>query len=230
MRELDLLSDYPAPSNPRNVSSNIRTIENRILASYRDRDYYDGDRNNGYGGYNYDGRWVPFVKKLTDKYGLNNKSSFLQVGCEKGFLLHDIKNKYQDIKLRGYEVSNYAINNAMDSVRDVIDIGRFHKLPYNDNYYDLVLAIGVVYTLCLSDAISCIKEIQRVSNGNSFITLGSFSNSEEERLFRMWSVLGCTILHESDWIEVLNHCGYTGDYKFVGAKSLNLKEIVDIAQ
>ena len=111
----------------------------------------------------------------------------------------------------------------MESIRNIIDQGRYSKLPYDDNEFDLVLAIGVVYTLCLGDAIACLKEIQRVSSGNSFITLGSFSTPEEEKLFKMWSILGCTILHEEDWLQILKHTGYTGDYKFVGAKSLNLE-------
>jgi len=223
MREFDLLSDYPSPKSPRYVSESIRTIENRIRASYRDRDYYDGDRDDGYGGYVYDGRWVPFVDKIFNTYELTGDSSILQIGCEKGFLLHDLKNRYSNLNLHGYEMSEYAIDNSMESIRNVIDQGRYYSLPYCDNEFDLVLAIGVVYTLCLGDAISCLKEIQRVSSGNSFITLGSFSNPEEEKLFKMWSVLGCTILHENDWIQVLKHVGYTGDYKFVGAKSLNLE-------
>jgi len=223
VREFDLLSDYPSPKSPRYVSESIRTIENRIKASYRGVEYYDGGRNNGYGGYVYDGRWVPFVDKIFNTYELASDSSILQIGCEKGFLLHDLKSRYSNLNLRGYEMSKYAIDNSMESIRNIIDQGRYSNLPYDDNGFDLVLAIGVVYTLCLGDAIACLKEIQRVSNGNSFITLGSFSTPEEEKLFRMWSVLGCTILHEEDWLQVLEHTGYTGDYKFVGAKSLNLE-------
>ncbi len=225
MKEFDLLSDYPAPATPRYVSKNIRTIENRINASYRGYNYYDGHRNDGYGGYSYDGRWIAFSEKILETYQLSDNSSILHIGCEKGFLLNDLNEMNKNIELRGYEMSSYAIEQAMPSIKHLIDNGRYNILPYSDNEFDFVLAIGVVYTLCLADAISCLKEIQRVSKGNSFVTLGSFSNNEEERLFRMWSVLGCTILHESDWKKVLTHAGYTGDYKFVGAKTLNLIEL-----
>ena len=37
-------------------------------------------------------------------------------------------------------------------------------------------------------------------------------------------LLGSTILSKGDWVEVLNHVGYTGDYKFNTASSLNLVE------
>ena len=30
-------------------------------------------------------------------------------------------------------------------------------------------------------------------------------------------------LKKEEWIDILNHCGYTGDYHFTSAKTLNLK-------
>ena len=64
MREFDALSGYPEPKQPRVVSSNLRTIQHRIVASYRGKELYDGDRNFGYGGFNYDGRWLPIAKNM----------------------------------------------------------------------------------------------------------------------------------------------------------------------
>ena len=110
----------------------------------------------------------------------------------------------------------------MESVKSNIEKAPFTKLPFDENEFDLVLALGAVYTLNLGDAIQCLKEIQRVSKGKSFITLGSYTNEESFKLFRNWTLLGTTILHEKEWVEVLKHVGYTGDYKFTGAKSLHL--------
>jgi len=56
MREFNPLTGYPEPKHPRVVGPDIRTIENRIIATYRGEEYYDGDRNNGYGGFRYVGR------------------------------------------------------------------------------------------------------------------------------------------------------------------------------
>ena len=99
MREFNLLSDYPKSQSKRYVSENLRTIKHRIVASYRDKEFYDGDRNYGYGGFKYDGRWEKIAKKITNEYNLDNKSSFLQLGCEKGFLLHDLKNILPNLKI-----------------------------------------------------------------------------------------------------------------------------------
>ena len=41
-----------------------RTIKNKFIAWKLDREYYDGERINGYGGYKYDGRWKTFLPKI----------------------------------------------------------------------------------------------------------------------------------------------------------------------
>ncbi len=224
MREFNALEGYPEPKEPRVVGPNIRTIYNRITAAYRDKEYYDGDRNNGYGGFRYDGRWASVAQNMFKEYGLTEHCAVLQIGCEKGFLLHDFNQLYPNMKIRGTDISSYAIDNAMPSVKPFITKASFTRLPFNDQEFDLVIAIGVVYTMNLADAIECLKEIQRVGKGKSFITLAAYRTEEELKLFRWWTVLGTTVLHEDEWVEVLKHIGYTGDYKFQNAKSLKLVE------
>lgn len=224
MREFNALRAYPEPKEPRYVGKNIRTIRNRIIASYRDERYYDGDRNNGYGGFKYDGRWKKIVETMIEDYQLAEDCALLQVGCEKGFLLHDFHERFSKMKIRGVEISDYAIAHAMPAVKQFIVKSDFDRLPFANREFDFVIAIGVVYTLNLGDAISCLKEIQRVSKGKSFVTLGAYKDEQEMRLFKQWSVLGCTILHINEWAEVLKEAGFTGDYYFKTVESLNLQE------
>lgn len=223
MREYNALKYYPQPKEPRYVGPGIRTIKNKIAASYRDQRYYDGERNNGYGGFIYDGRWKNVVNSMCVDYGLTEKSSLLQVGCEKGFLLHDFKEKFPSMKVRGTEVSDYAIVNSMPLVKPDIIKCDFINLPFENREFDFVIAIGVVYTLNLGDAISCLKEIQRVGKGKSFITLGAYRDQKGAELFNYWTLLGATILHVDEWVEVLKEAGYTGDYNFTTAEYLNLR-------
>lgn len=224
MRKFNALRDYPQPKEPRYVGPNIRTINNRIVASYRDERYYDGSRNNGYGGFKYDGRWKKIVESMVADYGLSEKSALLQVGCEKGFLLNDFHEYFPTMKIRGAEMSDYAIAHSMPSIRKYIVKTEYGKLPFKDREFDFVIAIGVVYTLTLRDAIFALKEIERVGKGKTFINLGAYRDEQGERLFRSWSLLGCTILHVDEWIEVLKEAGYTGDYYFTTAETLNLME------
>ena len=224
MREFNALSGYPEPKKPRIVNPSLKTIHHRIIASYRDKEFYDGDRSFGYGGFNYDGRWLPIAKNMCKEYGLTDQSSILQIGCDKGFLLHDFLQVNPEIKVHGTDISDYAIENAMDSIKPYIQKAPFTELPFDDGVFDYVIAIGPVYTLNLNDAIKCLKEIKRVGKGKSFVTLGSYTNKENFWLFKNWSVLGTTILHQDDWKEVLKHTNYKGDYKFVGSTSLNLRK------
>ena len=224
MREFNALRHYPQPKEPRYVGPSIRTIRNRIIASYRDGRYYDGERNNGYGGFQYDGRWKIVARSLCDDYVLDEKSSLLQLGCEKGFLLHDLHEHLPGMKVRGIEISDHAIAHSMSSIRHRITKGEFRKLSFRDREFDFVIAIGVVYTLNLPDAISCLREIQRVGREKSFITLGAYQNEQGARLLRYWTLLGTTILHVDEWREVLKEAGYTGDYQFITAEYLNLAE------
>ena len=95
MRKINILENLPKPKEPRIVGPHLRTIHNRIVASYRGKEYYDGDRMNGYGGFRYDGRWLPVARNMVKEYGLTEKSSILQINCEKGFLLHIFFSSFQ---------------------------------------------------------------------------------------------------------------------------------------
>ena len=105
MREFNLLEEYPKLDQPRYVASNLRTLKERIVANQRDENFFDGHRNFGYGGYKYDGRWKKVAKKLSDEYGLNDNSSFLQLNSEKGFLLKDLKDLHPKMSLKGLETT-----------------------------------------------------------------------------------------------------------------------------
>ena len=58
------------------------------IAKKYEKDYWDGNRRYGYGGYKYiPGRWKAVAKKLIKTYKLRSGSKILDVGCGKGFLL-----------------------------------------------------------------------------------------------------------------------------------------------
>lgn len=222
MREFNLLYGYPILKS-RYVSKNTRTIKNRIVASYREQEFYDGKRENGYGGFVYDGRWRKIAKNIFEKYKLKDNANILHIGCDKGFLLNDIKKLKPKSTVYGVEISKYAKIKSIKSIKKNIIRSSFNILPFKNNYFDFVIAMGPVYALNLRDSIECLKEIKRVGKGKSFITLGSFETRAQEKLFKYWSLLGCTILSKSDWRKVLKHCKYTGDFFFNTARSLNLK-------
>ena len=220
MRELNLLKNYPQPEE--RVIPN-RTIENRILASYRGRDFFDGPRECGYGGMVYDGRWEAVAADIIAEY---NPRRVIQIQCERGFLLHELSLKH--ITCVGIESSTSARRTAMRGDMR-LDQGNYDLLPgltgdFFANPFDLAIALGVIYTLPLDQAMNLIRQIERMAL-RAFITLAAYETEEDLRLFRKWTLLGTTILKKEEWIEVLKHCGFTGDYWFVTAQSLRLREI-----
>ena len=76
-------------------------------------DYWDGDRRYGYGGYRYiPGRWKPVAQALIDLYGLKRDASILDVGCGKGFLLHEFKELLPDARIVGFDISQHGLADA----------------------------------------------------------------------------------------------------------------------
>ena len=132
MKKFNLLKDYPQTNKKRISNSNTRTIKERIVSSYRDKNLYDGSRKYGYGGFVYDGRWKKIAYKICKVYNLNNSSKILQLGCEKGFLLHDIKSLYPKITIKGVDMSQYAIDNSMPDVKKKLKIGNYTKLKFKE--------------------------------------------------------------------------------------------------
>ena len=138
MAEFDAYAGYPEPKEPRLVSPTRRTIANRIAASYRDREFYDGARENGYGGMKDDGRWAPIARSIKSQYGLKEGDRVLQVRAHKGFLLRALFNV--GMRVTGCETSPYAIEQA----QVILDLAPMTKLPYEDGEFDIVIAANVV--------------------------------------------------------------------------------------
>ena len=220
MREFDI--GYPHSKSKRVIKEDSRSIKNKIIAWNLGEEYYDGRRENGYGGFYYDGRWATIMPSIIKEYKLNHNSTVLDFGCKKGFFLHDLKQALPGIKVKGVENHPYPIEQAMDSVKKDLILCPYEKLPFEDNSFDFVLAFASIYMLNFRDVLSALREIQRVCKGSSYVTLGAYRTKEEKELFLEWTLLGTTILHKDEWLEVFQETGYTGDYFFTSAKSLYL--------
>ena len=128
------------------------------------------------------------------------------------------------MRIEGLETSEYAIKNSIPDAKENIKYcNDYIKLKYTDNEFDFIFALGVVYTHNISNAIKCLKEIQRVGKGKSFITLASYETKEDYWLFKQWSLLGTTILRKDEWRKILVHSKYSGDYSFTNARVLSLQ-------
>ena len=67
------------------ISAQVRKLpKSSGLAKQFGKEFFDGDRKCGYGGYKYDGRWKSVVKRMKDRYNLSDNAAILDIGCAKG--------------------------------------------------------------------------------------------------------------------------------------------------
>ena len=211
--EIDLLANYP--KTKRNVKERglEKTEEDRIIARKFGKEFFDGDRKHGYGGFSYFSRfWQPVIPTFQKHFGLSSKSRVLDVGCAKGFMLHDMAELIPNIYVSGIDISEYAIANAIDDMKPFLQVADARKLPFQNKSFDVVISINTIHNLKREDCIKSLQEIERVSRIGSFITVDAYRNDVEKELMEAWNLTAHTVLHTSDWIKLFQEAGYTGDY------------------
>lgn len=197
-----------------------RPISERVVASPEDREYhwdlgqeyFDGTRAQGYGGYKYDGRWMPVARNIFEEYKLPANARILDIGCAKGFLISDIKELYPDSEPMGLDISPYALGEARENIRDSLILGNAAALPFEDQYFDFVFSNNSLHNIMdIDTTIASLREIQRVAKA-AWISIGAYETPEEKERLDTWAVVATTYLHTDDWREMFRRAGYNHDY------------------
>lgn len=212
-QEINLLENYPTTNRDTSARANEKTEIDRSIARKFGKEFFDGDRKYGYGGFNYMPRfWEPVVPTFQEYWNLNSKSSLLDVGCAKGFMLYDFKRLIPGISVRGIDISEYAIENSLTEIREFIEIADAKSLPFEDNSFDAIISINTIHNLELEECAESLREIERVSRGKSFVTVDAYRDSNEEKRMYEWNLTAKTILSVKEWLKLFKEVGYTGDY------------------
>jgi len=212
-KEIDLLENYPKPNRDLSKRLNQKTEADRIIARKFGKEFFDGKRSQGYGGYNYNSKfWSPVVPTFKKYWNLNLNHTLLDVGCGKGFMIYDIQRLIPGIKVKGIDISAYAIENCIEEMRSNVSVANAKNLPFKDNSFDVVISINTIHNLDLNECGIALREIERVSKGNSFITVDAFRNIDEKNRMMAWNLTAKTIMSVEDWIKFFDEVGYTGDY------------------
>ena len=179
------------------------------------KEYFDGKRIHGYGGYYYDKKFFhKIAKKLVSHYKLDNNSKILDIGCAKGFLMHDIKSIIPKAEILGIDISKYCKINALQNQKKYIKIGCCSKLPYKDKYFDFVISISTIHNLTRLGIKKSIKEINRVSKGKSFIRVKAYKNKKEKKFIDDWNLVAKSNLSINEWKKIFQLTNYKGDFDF----------------
>lgn len=212
-KEIDLLRNYPKTKRDPSARAEAKTEKDREVARKFGKDFFDGDRKNGYGGFKYDPKfWTPVCPDLIQHFHLSSTSSILDVGCAKGFMLVDLLNAIPSMRVRGIDISEYAILNSHEDVRHLLEVGNAQELPFKDNSFDCVISINTVHNLEKNECANALREIQRVTKNGAFVTVDAYRSPEEKERMLAWNLTARTIMSVDDWVSFFEEAGYEGDY------------------
>jgi SAM-dependent methyltransferase len=212
-REIDILSNYPKAKRDLNARLESKSEESRKIGRKFGFDYFDGNRNHGYGGFSYNPKfWQPVIPTIVENYKISNSSNVLDVGCAKGFFLYDLKLAFPGINITGLDISDYAVENSIPEIKPYLHVGNATKLPFEDDCFDFVISINTIHNLNLQDCATALQEMERVTKGNSFITVDAYRNDEEKARMQAWNLTALTMMSVDEWKQFFLEVGYTGDY------------------
>jgi protein-L-isoaspartate(D-aspartate) O-methyltransferase len=186
------------------------------LAKQWGYDYWDGDRRINYGGYHYiEGRWEKVARSMVKHYNLSKSPKILDIGCGKGFLLFDFLKVVPDAEIYGIDVSQYAIENSKEEVRDSLQVGNATHLPWADNTFDLVISINTLHSLHNFELDSALREMERVGKQYKYLCVESYRTEQEKANLLYWQVTCEAFCTPEEWEWWFRQTGYMGDYSFI---------------
>jgi ubiquinone/menaquinone biosynthesis C-methylase UbiE len=186
------------------------------IAKQYEKDYWDGDRRYGYGGYKYmTGRWKPVAEELITIYKLSNESSVLDVGCGKAYLLYELKLLLPGLKIAGFDISEHGIAEAKEDIRESLFIHKAQdSYPFEDNEFDLVISLGCFHNLRIMELQTALSETERVGR-QGYVMLESYRNEQELFNLQCWALTCESFFDYREWPWLYQHFGYNGDYEFI---------------
>jgi ubiquinone/menaquinone biosynthesis C-methylase UbiE len=212
MAEIDLLRALPQTKRDIQKRKEAKDPDVIAIAKQYGEMYFDGPRTHGYGGYRYDGRWVPVARDIVDHFGLRSGMRVLDVGCAKGFLVKDLMQVCPGLEAFGLDVSLYALMHCEPEVIGRLHLGTAERLPFPDKSFDCVLSLNTVHNFPRQRAIKVMQEIQRVSGGKAFVQVDSYHTPQQKEIFESWVLTAEFHDYPDAWKRLFAEAAYTGDY------------------
>lgn len=182
------------------------------IAKQFGKDYWDGDRKYGFGGYRYDGRWRKVAEAMAKHYGIKSGDKILDIGCGKGFLLYEFTQVVPGVQVSGIDISKYGIENAKEEVKPFLKVGNATKLPFQDQSFDFIYSITTFHNLYNYELHAALKEMERVGKKKKYIVVESYRNEREKANLLYWQLTCESFYTPKEWEWMFEQAGYTGDY------------------
>lgn len=210
--EVNLLQSLPRVK--RNIQTRLEAKDPEIISTAKmfGEKYWDGPREYGYGGYFYDGRWRPVARDIISYFNLKSGMRVLDVGCGKGFLVKDLMLECPGLEVFGLDISEYALKHAEPEVIGRLHFGSADILCFPDKSFDCVLSINTIHNLPRAGVVKALREIQRISRGNSYIQVDSYKTPEQKKVFENWVLTAEFHDYPEGWMKVFKEAGYEGNF------------------
>ena len=107
--------------------------------------------------------WVePIAKRIYCFFEKKKGIRVLDVGCGFGNLIAELQDKYE-FRVRGLELSAYAVEKALPSVKRKIKMGSILKPGFKKNSFKAVICFDVIYYFDFQDTKNVIKNLINIS-------------------------------------------------------------------
>jgi ubiquinone/menaquinone biosynthesis C-methylase UbiE len=176
------------------------------------QEYFDGDRTQGYGGYRYDGRWLPVARDICSHWQLKPGDRVLDIGCAKGFLIKDLSIVCPGLIVLGLDISMYAVTHCEPEVAGRLTVGNAASLPFPSDSFRAAISINTIHNLEREQCLLAVREMQRVAPNAGYIQVDSYRTPEERESFLKWVLTARTHYDPAGWEQLFSAAGYTGDY------------------
>jgi SAM-dependent methyltransferase len=217
LQQVDFLGKYQKATKRDYVARVVEhdKAECATVAKRWGEEYWDGPRQYGYGGYKYDGRWLPIAQDIAKHYGIKPGDRILDVGCGKAFLLYELTRAVPGVTVAGIDISEYGIAHAKEEVRPFLQAGNCVKLPYDSHSFDFVFTINTFHNLKVDELKSAVQEVERVGKDKKWICVESYRNESEKANLLYWQLTCMSFYTPDEWLWLYREWGYTGDYGFI---------------
>jgi SAM-dependent methyltransferase len=212
MAEIDLLRALPRTKRNIQKRSDAKKPEVVEISRKYGEMYFDGPRDYGYGGYRYDGRWIPVARDIVAHFGLKPGDRVLDVGCAKGFLVKDLMQVCPGLEAFGLDISEYALMHCEKEVVGRLHLGTATKLPFPDNSFQAVLSLNTIHNFDRENANVAMREIERLAPGRGFVQVDSYRTPEQKEIFESWVLTAKFYDYPDGWVTLFREAGYTGDW------------------
>ena len=132
-----------------------------------------------------------------------------------GYLLYDFLKVLPNAEVFGLDISNYALENSKSEIKSKLIQGTATNLPFDDNFFDLVISINTLHCLEAPDLYLALQEMERVGKSYKYLCVESYRNEIEKANLLYWQVSCEAFNTPEEWRWWFKKTGYMGDYSFI---------------